>query len=163
MNLLLVTSLAVAGLPAGWGQRAVIARYAVPAGEPPLRCCPACGQQLLAIRQMARAPIARCSACGLRTGPPPLAVEVTTALLLGALAARVHPGLVLAAACWLALCSVPLAFIDAAVRRLPDVLTGPAFGGTALLLLAAAAAGRHWPVLAGAALGGLALAGFYLV
>jgi leader peptidase (prepilin peptidase) / N-methyltransferase len=163
MNPPLVTSLAVAGLLAGWGQRAVIVRYAVPTGEPPLRCCPACGQQLLTIRQMARAPIARCSACGLRTGPPPLAVEVTTALLLGALAARVHPGLVLAAACWLALCSVPLAFIDAAVRRLPDVLTGPAFGGTALLLLAAAAAGRHWHILAWAVLGGVALAGFYLV
>jgi leader peptidase (prepilin peptidase)/N-methyltransferase len=163
VNPALTGALAAAGLLAGWPQRAVIVRYAVPAGEPPLRCCPACGQQLLAIRQMARAPIAPCSACGLRTGPPPLAVEVTTALLLGALAARVHPGLVLAAACWLALCSVPLAFIDAAVRRLPDVLTGAAFAGTALLLLAAAAAGGNWPVLAQAVLGGVALAGFYLV
>ncbi|HLQ52755.1 MAG TPA: A24 family peptidase, partial [Streptosporangiaceae bacterium] len=100
--------------------------------------------------------------CGQRTGPPRLTVEVTAALLLGALAARVHPGLVLAAACWLALCAVPLAFIDAAVRRLPDLLTGPAFAGTALLLLAAAAAGGHWHALARAALGGIALAGFYL-
>jgi len=50
-----------------------------------------------------------CAACGSRTGPPPLAVEVTTALLLGALAARVHPGLVLAAACWLALYEAPSA------------------------------------------------------
>jgi leader peptidase (prepilin peptidase)/N-methyltransferase len=95
--------------------------------------------------------------------PPLLTVEVTTALLFGALAARVHPGLVLAAACWLALCSVPLAFIDAAVRRLPDVLTGAAFAGTALLLLAAAAANGQWHVLAQAVLGGIALAGFYLV
>ena len=95
--------------------------------------------------------------------PPPLAVEVTTALLFGALAARVPPGLVLAAACWLALCSVPLAFIDAAVRRLPDVLTGAAFAGTALLLLAAAAASGQWHVLSRAVLGGVALAGFYLV
>jgi leader peptidase (prepilin peptidase)/N-methyltransferase len=163
VNLLLVASLAVAGLLAGWGQRAVVVRYAVPAGEPPLRGCPACGQQFLAVRQMARAPLARCAACGLRTGPPPLAVEATTALLLGALAARVHPGLVLAAACWLALCSVPLAFIDAAVRRLPDVLTGAALAGTALLLLAAAAAGGNWHVLAQSVLGGVALSGFYLV
>jgi leader peptidase (prepilin peptidase)/N-methyltransferase len=95
--------------------------------------------------------------------PPLLAIEVTTALLFGALAARVHPGLVLAAACWLALCSVPLAFIDAAVRRLPDVLTGAAFVGTALLLLAAAAASGQWHVLSRAVLGGVALAGFYLV
>jgi leader peptidase (prepilin peptidase)/N-methyltransferase len=160
---ILVASLAVAGLVAGWGQRALIVRYAVPAGEPPLRGCPACGRQLLAARQIAFAPLARCSVCGLRAGPPPLAVEVATALLLGALAARVHPGLILAAACWLALCSVPLAFIDAAVRRLPDVLTGPAFAGTAALLLAAAAAGGHWHVLAQSVLGGVALAGFYLV
>jgi len=163
MNLLLVASLVVAGLLAGRAQRAVIVRYAVPAGEPPLSCCPDCGHQLPGARQLALAACARCAACGSRTGPPPLAVEVTTALLLGALAARVHPGLVLAAACWLALCSVPLAFIDAAVRRLPDVLTGSAFAGTALLLLAAAAAGGHWHVLAQSALGGAALAGFYLV
>jgi len=163
VNLLLVGSLAVAGLVAGWGLRAVIVRYAVPADEPPLRGCPACGHQLLAVRQVALAPSARCAACGERIGPPPLAVEVTTALLLAALAARVHPGLVLAAACWLALCSVPLAFIDAAVRRLPDMLTGAAFGGTALLLLVAAAVGGHWHVLAQSVLGGVALAGFYLV
>jgi leader peptidase (prepilin peptidase) / N-methyltransferase len=163
VNLLLVASLAVAGLVAGWAQRALIVRYAVPAGEPPLRCCPDCGHQLLTTRQLALAASARCAACGSRTGPPPLAVEVTTALLLGALAARVHPGLVLAAACWLALCCVPLAFVDAAVRRLPDVLTGAAFAGTALLLLTAAAAGGHWHVLAQSVLGGVALAGFYLV
>jgi leader peptidase (prepilin peptidase) / N-methyltransferase len=93
--------------------------------------------------------------------PPVLPVAVGTAILFGALATRVHPGLVLAAACWLAACAVPLAFIDAAVRRLPDRLTIPAYAGTAALLLAAAVSG-HWPTLLRAALGGLALAGFYL-
>jgi leader peptidase (prepilin peptidase)/N-methyltransferase len=96
------------------------------------------------------------------TAPPVLAVAVTTAVLFGALAIRVHPGLVLAAACWLAACAVPLAFIDAAVRRLPDRLTIPAYAGTAVLLLAAAAVSGHWPILLRAALGGLALAAFYL-
>jgi leader peptidase (prepilin peptidase)/N-methyltransferase len=43
------------------------------------------------------------------------------------------------------------------------VLTGAAFAGTALLLLAAAAASGHWHVLAQSVLGGAALAGFYLV
>jgi prepilin signal peptidase PulO-like enzyme (type II secretory pathway) len=71
-------------------------------------------------------------------------------------------GLVLAAACWLAACAVPLAVIDVAVRRLPDRLTIPAYAGTAALLLAAAAVSGHWPSLLRAALGGLALAGFYL-
>ena len=55
MNLVLVASLAAAGLVAGRGQRAVIVRYAVPAGELPLRHCPACGQQLLSARQVALA------------------------------------------------------------------------------------------------------------
>jgi leader peptidase (prepilin peptidase)/N-methyltransferase len=162
MNPLLITSVALAGLVAGWGQRAVIFRYSVPAGEPARRCCPACERQLTGWWP-APSSAGRCPGCQQRTGPPPLAVEATTAILLGALAARVHPGLVLAAACWLALCAVPLAFIDAAVRRLPDRLTGPAFAGTALLLLAAAAAGGHWHSLARAALGGIVLAGFYLL
>jgi leader peptidase (prepilin peptidase) / N-methyltransferase len=162
VNALLVAALAATGLVGGCGQRAVIVRYAVLAGEPPRHCCPACTQQLPSARSMALALSARCPSCGRRTGPLPLTVEVTTALLLGALAARVHPGLVLAAACWLALCAVPLAFIDAAVQRLPDLLTSPAFTGTALLLLAAATAGGHWHALARAALGGIALSGFYL-
>jgi leader peptidase (prepilin peptidase)/N-methyltransferase len=113
-------------------------------------------------------------------------VAVTTAVLFGALAARVHPalathvhaGLLLAAACWLAACIVPLVFIDAAVHRLPDLLTVPAYAGTVVLLLATAAtassgtaspaslgatAGSPWPTLLRAVLGGFALAGFYLI
>ncbi|MBO0787326.1 MAG: prepilin peptidase [Actinobacteria bacterium] len=95
--------------------------------------------------------------------PPPFAVEAVTALALAALALRVHPGLVLAAACWLAGCAIPLAFIDAAARRLPDLLTIPAYAGTVLLLVAAAAATGDWHDLLRAGLGGLAAAGFFLV
>lgn len=141
VTFLLVAALAVAGLVAGRGLRPVIARYAVPAHG---------------LGGQADGP-------GQRRWPPPLTVEITTALLLAALAARVHPGLALAAACWLALCAVPLAFVDAAVRRLPDALTGPAFAGTVLLLMAAAAAGGLWHPLTRAILGGIALAGFCLV
>ena len=108
-------------------------------------------------------PTGRCPACRARLGPPALTVEVSTAVLLGLLAARIHPGLVLAAACWLAVCTVPLAYIDAATRRLPDLLTGPAFAGTAALLLAAAAAGGHWSTLGRALLGGAAFAAFCLL
>jgi leader peptidase (prepilin peptidase)/N-methyltransferase len=165
MNPLLITSLALAGLAAGWGLRAVIVRYAVPSGEPARQCCPACGNQVLAARWrpwLLPTPSGRCAACGQRAGPRALAVEVITAIVLGALASRIHPGLVLAAACWLALCAVPLAFIDAAVHRLPDLLTAPAYAGTAILLLLAAAINGRWPTLAQAVLGGIALAGFYL-
>jgi leader peptidase (prepilin peptidase) / N-methyltransferase len=162
VNPFLVAAVAAAGLVAGPGLRAVIVRYAVPAGEPPRWRCPAC-TQLPSARGLALAASGRCPGCGQRTGPLPLTVEVTTALLLGALAVRMHPGLVLAAACWLALCAVPLAFIDAAVRRLPDPLTAAAYAGTAVLLVLAAAAGGHWHDLARAALGGIALTGFYLL
>jgi len=164
MNPILISSLALAGLAAGWGLRAAIVRYAVPAGQPARRCCPACGIKILAARWpwLPLAPSGRCSACGQRCGPPALAVEGMTAILLGAFAARLHLGLVLAAACWLALCAVPLAFIDAAVRRLPDLLTAAAYIGTAALLLLAAAISGDWHTLAQAMLGGLALAGFYL-
>lgn len=135
----LTGSLAAAGLLAGWPQRAAITRLAVPA-------------------------------------PPVLVLGGVTAALLGALAVRVpggtvSGGLVLAAACWLAACAVPLIVTDLAVSRLPDPLTGAAYAGTAILLLLAAALGHPgaaghgatWGALARAVLGGLALAGFYLL
>ena len=127
MNPALIASLAVAGLLAGWPQRAVITRLDV------------------------------------LPRPPALAAGAVTAVLLGGLAARVHPALVLAAACWLAACAVPLACTDLAVQRLPDPLTGAAYAGTAVLLLAAAAVGGTWSALVRALLGGLALTGFYLL
>jgi leader peptidase (prepilin peptidase)/N-methyltransferase len=103
-----------------------------------------------------RIPVGRLS--GARTGPPPLVLELITAALLGGLAARVHPALVLAAACWLAACGVALGWIDASVQRLPDALTVPAYAGTAVLLVAAAASGGSWHSLLRAVGGGLGLA-----
>jgi leader peptidase (prepilin peptidase) / N-methyltransferase len=188
---LLILLLAAAGVAISPALRALIIRLSVPAGESWRRACPACAAPLGrathwparprpaaagGTRQAVGSPSAaprswlpaflpadRCADCGNRLGPPAFTVELTAAVLLGALAARVHPALVLAAACWLALCAIPLAFIDAAARRLPDVLTGPAFAGTVVLLLAAAAAGGQWPALGRAVLGGVALAGFYVV
>jgi leader peptidase (prepilin peptidase) / N-methyltransferase len=107
-------------------------------------------------------PSGRCRACRARVGPAPLVVELVTAVLFGALAVRVHPPLVLTAACWLAGCCVALAWIDAAVRRLPDAFTAPAYVGTVGFLLLAAAAGGDWRDLLRAVLGGLALAAAYL-
>jgi leader peptidase (prepilin peptidase)/N-methyltransferase len=110
-----------------------------------------------------RAVIAR---LGISPRPPALAAGAVTAILLGGLAARVepgHPALVLAAACWLAACAVPLACTDFAVQRLPDPLTGAAYAGTVMLLLLAAAVSGPWSALVRALLGGLALAGFYLL
>jgi len=84
-------------------------------------------------------------------------------VLFGAIAARVHPWPVQAAACWLALCAVPLAITDMMVRRLPDVLTFAAWAGTAGVLVLGAAAGGQWGHLGRAVAGGaVALAGFGL-
>jgi leader peptidase (prepilin peptidase)/N-methyltransferase len=91
-----------------------------------------------------------------------LAVGLVTAILLAALGVRVHPPLVLAAACALALCTVPLAFIDAAVKRLPDLLTGAAYAATSVFLVLAAAVSGHWAALGRAGLGGILLAAVYL-
>jgi leader peptidase (prepilin peptidase)/N-methyltransferase len=163
---LLVVAAALAGLAAGAVLRAMIVRRSVPTGQPPRRTCPACGQQPLpagARLLTVRAVTGRCDGCGAHAGPPPLAVEISAAVLLAALASLVHPGLVLVAACWLAICCVPLGWIDAAVRRLPDVLTAPAYLGTMAALLAAAGLSGHWHDLIRALLGGIALAGFYLI
>ena len=130
MNPALIASLAVAGLLAGWPQRAVIGRLDI------------------------------------SPRPSALVAGALTAVLLSALAARVHPDhstLVLAAACWLAACAVPLACTDVAVQRLPDPLTGAAYAGTVALLLAAAAVSGPWSALFRSLGGGLALAGFYLL
>ena len=141
----LTGSLAAAGLLAGWPQRAAVARLAVPDA---------------------------------RIWPEALVPGAVTAVLLALLALRVPvsgSSLVLAAACWLAVCAVPLIFTDLAVSRLPDPLTAAAYAGTAALLLLAAATGSaatssatagqaaSWSALLRAGLGGLALAGFYLL
>ncbi|MFF3443013.1 prepilin peptidase [Streptosporangium sp. NPDC002721] len=64
---------------------------------------------------------------------------------------------------WLAVVAVALSFVDAAVHRLPDRLTLAAYLGTAAPLAVPALADGRLGDLLGAGLGGLALAGFYLV
>ncbi|HEY2579548.1 MAG TPA: A24 family peptidase [Streptosporangiaceae bacterium] len=161
MRVLLVVLLVAAGLVLGPVLRALVVRLAVPPGRPRRRSCPACGSSLsLAGSLPVTATTGRCPACRTRVGPPAFSVEVTAAALLGLLAARIHPGLTLAAMCWLAVCAIPLGYVDAAVKRLPDVLTGPAFAGTAGLLLIASAMHSHWAILGRCLLGGVAFAAF---
>jgi leader peptidase (prepilin peptidase)/N-methyltransferase len=84
-----------------------------------------------------------------------------TAVLLAAVGYGVHPWPVAAAARWLVICGVPLAFIDLREQRLPDVLTGAAYTGVMALLTVAAGATDAWHSLARAALGGAILAACY--
>ncbi|WP_436762399.1 prepilin peptidase [Streptosporangium sp. V21-05] len=111
--------------------------------------------------------------------PPAGAVEGVTAVVLAALALRAlwpdaagvpETGITpvgrageLLAFGWLAVVAVALSFVDAAVHRLPDRLTLAAYLGTAAPLAVPALADGRLGDLLGAGLGGLALAGFYLV
>jgi leader peptidase (prepilin peptidase)/N-methyltransferase len=159
---LLIALLAVAGLAAGPALRVVIIRLSVPPGQPWRRACPDCG-----IPAGGRAAVwlvaGRCAGCRARVGPAPGSVEAAAVVLAGLLAAVVRPGLVLAAVCGLAVCMIPLAFIDLAARRLPDVLTGSAYAVVVVCLLLAAAAGGDWSRLGQALGGGAAFAGFCLL
>ena len=95
--------------------------------------------------------------------PPAFGVEAAAGLALAAVAARSPSLWQLAALGWLMLCAVTLAFIDIAVRRLPDPLTGAALAGTLGLLAAAALAGGHPGHLTETVIAAVALCGFYLV
>jgi leader peptidase (prepilin peptidase) / N-methyltransferase len=173
----LIAALAVAGLLAGYPQRAIIASYPpaeAPESQPQPQLQPQPDAQPQPQLQPQSQPQSQPQHQPL-AAPPPWpkpppwpAVGAVTAVLLAALAARIypaqsHPALILAAACWLTVCAVPLAFTDAAVRRLPDRLTGAAYAGTLLLLLASAVVSGPWSAVARAFLGGLALAGFYFL
>jgi leader peptidase (prepilin peptidase) / N-methyltransferase len=160
-----IIAAAVVGVAAGLPIRAVVCYRSTPPGEPPRRGCPACAADIWADRHWLRSLLlasGRCPSCRARIGPPPLAVELLTALVLAVLAARAASPWELAALAWLAVLAIPLAFIDAAVHRLPDQLTIPALLGTFALLTVASLTSHHPGELGRAAAGGAALACFYL-
>jgi len=95
--------------------------------------------------------------------PPSFAVEAAAGLALAAVAARSPSLWQMAGLDWLMLCAVTLAFIDIAIRRLPDPLTGAALAGTlGLLTVAALSSGGHPGQLGRAVIAAAALCGFYL-
>lgn len=157
---------AAAGLIAGPRIRASVFSRSTESGQPPRRACPACTREIMLDRWPWRSVLpvtGRCSSCRARIGPYPLLVELAAGLALAVVAARASSVWELAALAWLVLLAVPLAFIDVAVRRLPDPLTAAAFAGT-LGLLAVAALTAHQPSHLGrAAIGAAVLACFYLV
>ncbi|MFI8994669.1 prepilin peptidase [Streptomyces sp. NPDC053542] len=138
----------ITGVARGWLGRArcparePAALVTVPAAAPP-----------------ASVPPAPCPAYGPARTAAPLVTAAACALLAAGVGAR--PEL----AVWLLLAPVAvlLATVDAAVHRLPDVLTLPAAGAAAALLGAAALLPGHRGSWTGALLGGLALAAAYFV
>src|SRR6266511_3823847 len=107
-------------------------------------------------------PGGRCPACTATIGPPVGILEALAATVVVILAAHAPSTWVLAAWCWAGLLGVALAIIDAAVHRLPDILTTAAGVGTLLLLSAAAATGDPHALIR-AVLAGLGLGVLYLV
>jgi len=156
---------AAVGLVAGPRIRASVFSRSTEPGQPPRRTCPACGHEILPDRWRWRSllPVTgRCPSCRTRIGPYPLLVELVAGLALAVVAVRASSAWELAALAWLALLAVPLAFIDAAVRRLPDPLTAAACAGTLALLAVAALTGHQPGNLGRAAIGAAVLACFYL-
>jgi leader peptidase (prepilin peptidase)/N-methyltransferase len=137
------------GLVVGSFLNVVIHR--VPRGESLLRPgsrCPACAT---AIKPWHNVPVlswlalrGRCAHCRHAISARYPLVELGTALLFVAVAARFGPSAALPAYLYLAAVSVALALIDVDVQRLPNVIVLPSYLVGALLLLPAAVAGGDW-------------------
>jgi len=156
MDLMWAVAGAVLGLLAGAALRATVFRLSVAPGEPERTACPRCQKpvpQRLAVR---------CAQCRTSLGTP-LALELSTAIVLALLLGRFGGQPDVVAFGFFGVLGVALTAIDIAIQRLPDMLTLPAYPILIVLLAGAALVGHDFADLARALLGGLALAGGYLV
>ena len=111
----------------------------------------------------AAGPWIRASIHQYETKPALVRCAPAAAVTLGALAWRFDDPWTLLAYGWAGLTGVALAFVDAAVHRLPDRLTAALAVGVLGTLSAAAVAGHRYPELGRAMVAALATAGFYAV
>jgi leader peptidase (prepilin peptidase) / N-methyltransferase len=156
MNLIWAAAGAALGLLAGAALRGTVFRLSVASGEPERTACPRCSAP--ARRRLA----VRCGQCGSSLGTP-LVLELSTAIVLALLLGRFGAQPEVAAFGFFGMLGVALAAIDIATQRLPDPLTLPAYPILIILLTGAALASPDFAALARALLGGLALAGAYLL
>ncbi len=144
--------------------------WRVPRGESvrhPRSACPNCEQP---IRPFDNIPVVswlllrgRCRDCGTPISTRYPLVEAGTGLLFGLTAWHFGPTWALPAFLYLVSIGVALALIDLDVYRLPNTIVLPSYVVvTALLVLASAATG-DWDALVRAAIGGVALYGFYFL
>lgn len=109
----------------------------------------------------------RCRHCGARISPRYPAVELGTAVAFAVVAwgalAGTYPLAVLPLLLYWVAIGIALALIDLEHHRLPNVITMPAYPVTAVLLVAASALTGDWGRLLSAAIGLVALGGFYLL
>lgn len=161
-----IISAAVGGLIVGPRMRASVFFRSTASGQSPRCSCPACSAAVVSASRPWRSllPVTgRCPRCRAQIGPGALLVEIAASLALATVAARASSAWELAALAWLVLMAVPLAFIDAAVQRLPDPLTMAAFVGTVCLLAVAALSGDEPGRFGRMALGAATLTAFYLI
>jgi leader peptidase (prepilin peptidase) / N-methyltransferase len=156
MNVMWAAVGAVLGLLAGAALRATVFRLSVAPGEPERTACPGCDGPIR------RRPAVRCARCGRSLGTP-LVLELSTAAVLGLLLGRFGGQADVVAFGFFGVLGVALAVVDIATQRLPDPLTLPAYPIMITLLAVAALASHDFAALVRALLGGLALAGAYLV
>lgn len=135
--------------------RWLLAHHTVPAGQPWRTRCDTCGA---ACWPGACTPSGRCRTCRVRIGAAPFLLEIAAATVLALLLWSGLRGWELAAYAWWATGMLVLAFIDAAVLRLPHRITSGTTVGTVLLLAFADAPGAVWW---SAAISAVALTGFY--
>lgn len=128
--------------------------------------CPSCGAQIAARDNI---PViswlllrGRCRSCGTTIAWTYPVIELTTAALFVFVVAQGWPIMRTLAWLWCTPTAVALAVIDFRLKRLPNALTWPAFGGATLLLVADAGTSGDWASLRSALIGALALSGFYL-
>jgi leader peptidase (prepilin peptidase) / N-methyltransferase len=156
MNPMWAAAGAVLGLLAGAALRGTVFKLSVASGDPERIACPRCSAPA------GRGIAVRCGQCGGSLGTP-LALELATAGVLALLLGRFGGKPDAVALGFFGVLAVALAAIDIAVQRLPDRLTLPAYPVLITLLAGAAIAGHDFAALARALLGGLALAGVYLL
>jgi leader peptidase (prepilin peptidase) / N-methyltransferase len=156
MNPIWAAAGALVGLLAGVAVRGTVFRLSVPSGEPQRIACPRCSAP-------AHSRVAiRCGQCKSSLGTP-LFLELGAAAVLALLLGRFGGQADVLAFGFFGVLGVALAAIDIAVQRLPDALTLPAYPIMITLLTGAAIASHDFAALLRALLGGLCLAGLYLL
>lgn len=134
--------------------RWLIVHHTVSAGQPWQTRCEAC---TAAVWPAACTPVGRCGTCRVPLGAPAYLLEVVAVTAFGLLLASGLRGWELAAYTWWSLGLIELAFIDAAVLRLPHRLTAATTAGTVVLLAPLGLTGSWSSALIGAG----CMAGYY--